>query len=309
MKTNLNRFESVSDGCKTYRKPKHYPKVTIAIGIIGKQDGQRPAIVLASDSQTTYGAPKSLDAQKLACVNFKDAQIAIAQAGSSQLGDKVIDGMKKVAKGMNLENSETGALVAQQSLREVRQQLLEVKKVFSYSEMKQIFLDNPLELIVAYYFNRHPYMFTLDIDRGMFFRVKTPSVAIGIGGDLGKFLLAEFANPDPAFQFAWPISIAVVEKVIDSINGCGRPTRVALSCPMPEVIANRYEEENKPYDKSLVLIIDQDQIELMAEEIRTAEANKSDSHKKQMQTMLSNTWGKTEAFWRKKAKETGSDLN
>jgi hypothetical protein len=302
-------FSSVLAGCKPCWKPKHYPQVTIAIGIIGKQDGQRPAIVLASDSQTTYGAPKSLDAQKIAYVNFKDDQIIVAQAGSSQLGDKVIEGMVKIAKGMSFKNSETGALVAQQALREVRQQLLEAKKDFSYSDMKQICFDNSLELIVAYYFNRKPYMFTLDLERAMFFRVKSPTVAIGIGGDLGKFLLGEYAKVDPSFQYAWPISIDVVEKVIDNINGCGRPTRVSICFPMPQVIADQYIQAGKPFPQSLVTIVSQNEIEMMAEEIRTAEEKKSASHKEHMQKMLQNTWGKTEAFWQKKAHEAGADLN
>jgi len=179
----------------------------------------------------------------------------VTQAGSSQLGDKVVDRMGNIAKEKNLENCETGALVAQKALREIRQELMDVNKDsnFSYSDRKQMLLDNSLDLIVACYFNREPYMFTLDIDRAIWFQVKTPFAAIGIGGYLGEFLLREYAQADPKFQFAWPMSIAVVEKVIDNVNGCGQPIRAGIAYPMPSHIADADESDKEPYPQSLVI--------------------------------------------------------
>ena len=174
--------------------------VTIGIGIIGKQDGQRPAIIFASDSQTTYGAPKSLDAQKISIVDFKDAQIMVNQAGSAQLGDRVIDEMRKIARDRELENCESGAEVAQQAIREIRKQLFEIKKDAPYSDAKQICLDNPLELIVAYYFNREPFMFTVDIDRAIYFRLKSAFASIGIGDIWQNFYFANTPKPTRNFN-------------------------------------------------------------------------------------------------------------
>ncbi len=52
----------------------------------------------------------------------------VNQAGSAQLGDRVIDEMRKIARDRELENCESGAEVAQQAIREIRKQLFEIKK-------------------------------------------------------------------------------------------------------------------------------------------------------------------------------------
>ena len=104
-------FDGIS--LERWRKMRHRirktkPQVTIAIGLISRKKGH-PQIIFASDSQTTYGAAKSLDAQKISIVNFGYAQILVAQAGSADLADKAIEIMRKKAKDVRLENSETVA--------------------------------------------------------------------------------------------------------------------------------------------------------------------------------------------------------
>src|SRR2546423_14321180 len=118
---------------QTYRKPKS-PKVTIAIGLIGKLRREGDSIAVLSDSQTTYGAAKSLDAQKISVIAFPDAQVLVAQAGSSDLADKAIEIMQKRAKDQVLEDYETVAKVAQESVREVRTHLIEIHQGCNFSD-------------------------------------------------------------------------------------------------------------------------------------------------------------------------------
>ena len=94
---DTNSLESLGRLPYRFRKLNRRPKVTIAIGVISdnqttdkRYPEKRPAIFLASDSQTTYaGATKTLDAQKIVPITFIDGQALVAQSGSSERGDKV----------------------------------------------------------------------------------------------------------------------------------------------------------------------------------------------------------------------------
>ena len=96
--------------------------MTIAIGLVSNPKGRPPLIVFASDSQTTYGAAKSLDAQKISVVNFKDAQVLVAQAGSADLADKAIEIMRKKAKEVKLECDDTVAQVSNHPIVRLKNQ-------------------------------------------------------------------------------------------------------------------------------------------------------------------------------------------
>jgi hypothetical protein len=73
-----NHLESGAGWCKPYRKPYREPKVTIAIGLISKQK-EVPQIIMASDSQSTYGAAKRINPNKISIVAFADADVLVAQ--------------------------------------------------------------------------------------------------------------------------------------------------------------------------------------------------------------------------------------
>ncbi len=54
-------------------------------------------------------------------------------------------------------------------------------------------------------------MFTVDIDMCMAIPVKTAYIAIGGGKNMGEFLLREYAQAVPDFEFGDVIAAAVVE--------------------------------------------------------------------------------------------------
>lgn len=102
--------------------------MTIAIGLIADNRARasdkpttekRPAIFLASDSQTTYaGANKTLNAQKVIAINFLDGQVLVAQSGSSELGDKVIELLENSATDKILD-CDTVIKTVQECVRDV----------------------------------------------------------------------------------------------------------------------------------------------------------------------------------------------
>jgi 20S proteasome alpha/beta subunit len=227
-----------------HRIRKTKPLVTIAIGLISKPKGRPPHMIFASDSQTTYGAAKSLDAQKISIVNFADAQVLVAQAGMAELSDKAIEIMRKKAKDVPLENSETVAKITVESVREIRNHFYELNKgcVSSDEGWKRFFLEqNYFQLLVGYYFDRKPFMFTVDIDMCFAIPVNHPYKAIGIGRDYAETLVREYLQVDPDFEYAQIIAAAVVEKTIDNIDGCGRPTWLGVAYPQQEEVLEQYK--------------------------------------------------------------------
>jgi 20S proteasome alpha/beta subunit len=278
-----------------FRKHKPRPKVTIAIGLINSKKSHPPHMIFASDSQTTYGAAKSLDAQKLSVVNFADAQILVAQAGLAELADAAIEIMRKKAKDVPLENEETVPKIVQESVRELRNHFLELNKGCNFTEdgWKSFFRDeNAFTLLFGYYFNRKPFLYTIDIDWCRPIPVKHPYKAIGIGGNYGETLLREYLQVDPDFEYAQIIATAVIEKTIDNIDGCGRPTWLGIVCPQTEDVLEQYRQLKEawksktrnpdgPFFKSVAVLQTQDVIRWITEELKTEE-NKFLAQRKEM---------------------------
>ena len=175
-------------------KPEKRKKVTIAIGLISKPKGLAPSIIFASDSQTTYGSTKSLDAQKISIIDFADTQVLVAQAGTAELADKAIEIMRKLAKDTPFENEETVSKIAVQAIREIRNHLkeLNIGCVTTEDGWKRFFYEqNYFQLLVGCFYNWKPYMFTVDIDTCMSIPVKNQYAAIGGGKNMGEFLIRE----------------------------------------------------------------------------------------------------------------------
>jgi hypothetical protein len=284
MQNRPNRLEQnvlagVSGGCKTYRKPKQRPKVTIAIGLIsGSQHGAnflRPTIFLASDSQTTRGATKSLDTQKISIVSFPEYEILIAQAGSAELADKTIEVLRGKANGTRVENMETILRTIQDSIREIRSHLTSINQDcgFSADDWKRFFIeDNYFQLLVAFYYDRKPHLYTVDINWCLAIPAKSNYCAIGIGKDMGEFLIREHLLADPDLALAFSISVSVIEKTIDNVDGCGRPVWVGMSFPMPESMIASYKHTDRPYEKSMASLVNREVIDLMGPELKDLES-------------------------------------
>jgi len=253
--TNPNNFMRDNENNLAIMRSKPWkcpsrPKVTIAIGIISKHkphpDHKGGQIVLASDSQTTYpSGQKRLDAQKINVVRFADSKILIAQAGSAELADKAIEVLRRDSKNIKVENAESVPKAIQAALREVRNELKESYQGCNFTDdaWKRFFReDNFFTLLVGYYFDAQPYLCTVDIDWCIAIPVKGQFKAIGSGASLGEFLLKEYSETFPDFEYSDIIATAVVEKVSDNVDGCGKPTWVGIARHSEESIAEGLQE-------------------------------------------------------------------
>jgi 20S proteasome alpha/beta subunit len=200
--------------------------VTIIAGIIAKD-----AIVLASDSQTTFGTTKRLDVQKISVIEFANAAALVAESGAAEQSGMAVEILKKKALGTKLTDYAMVAELAQASLREVRNYLIKLNEGCNFSDEKweRYFRDdNQVELMVANYFDGKPYIYTVNLHTCMASRAKLNYEAIGCGGNLGGYLLDELSYPGMDSRLASAIAVYVVETVKKHDAYCGGQTKVAL---------------------------------------------------------------------------------
>jgi 20S proteasome alpha/beta subunit len=208
------------------RKKKRKNPVTIIVGIISETE-----IVLASDSQTTYGTAKRSDVEKISVVEFSNATALVAESGAAQLSGKVVEILQEKAKGKELTDYRMVAELTQESLREVRNSLVKLNEGCNFSEDKweRYFRDeNPVELMVAHYFGDKPYIYTVDLFTCTANKAKLHYEAIGCGSNLGGYLLSELSYPKMDSELATAIAVHVVESVKKHDAYCGGATKVAI---------------------------------------------------------------------------------
>jgi 20S proteasome alpha/beta subunit len=211
--------------------------VTLIIGIVCK-DG----IVLAADSQTTkgisFGAAKSCSTDKINVIEFENGKALVAESGSASLSNSVIEAMHRKAKGVKIENELTIAKLAEDSVREIRSSITNLHPTNTAPENWQDFFSrdiNYFELMIAYYFDQTPCLYTLNPLWCIPIKVTSYFDTSGIASDLANYILKEHTEPKMDSEFASVIAVKVIEDAIEYVEGCGSPTKVAIiKPPMPQ---------------------------------------------------------------------------
>jgi hypothetical protein len=216
---------------RRFYKPSPQPKVTIAIGIISKQvrwgEGE---IVLAADSQTTFpeDGTKDLLAEKIHIIQFKNGKALIAQSGMLRPAATALAMIKDRAANTVIENQDTVGTVIRTAIRDHRKELL-AEWHFTDDRMKSYLkMDVYYEFLVASYFNGNARLSHIDIYNCNFSPMEKQYAAIGTGSDLAKYLLKEFKDADPQFEYGDLIATSVIEKVKENVDGCGGKTHVGI---------------------------------------------------------------------------------
>jgi 20S proteasome alpha/beta subunit len=210
---------------KPFRKRKRKAIVTIITGIICN-DG----IVLASDSQTTFGTQKQCDTNKINPVQFVNGWALVAESGDAELSQKAVATFQEFASVLNPTSEKEIIFKAEQAVKSVRQQQIALYQGqnFSLEEWQQEFRDNrPFELMIAFYFNKTPHLYTLSLSTGIAHKINLHYAAIGCGSNLGGYLLAELSTPEMPSYLATPISVYIVESVKKHDAFCGGATKIA----------------------------------------------------------------------------------
>jgi hypothetical protein len=255
-------------------------KVTIAIGLIHKFKTQNhpqggfqrlPAIWMASDSQTTHASTKRENPNKINIIDFENGQILVAQSDSVEIGDRVIEILKKKANGKMMVDADTAINTVREALVEVRSALLEINKGQSIDLEKFFWTENRLNLLIGYYFNEQPYLYKIEICRAIPTWIKSFE-SIGGGEILGYFLIKEYAKADPDFEYGLPIAVSVVDKVIENVDGCGSPTWVGHVFPVPDKMMVHGPSGVSTKYQCFCGMLPQSETELLSQELKKSNA-------------------------------------
>lgn len=281
--------------------PPRRPKVTVAIGLLCQD-----CIIVASDSQTTRGAVKNQHAQKISVIDFADSQILVAEAGVADLSEAAIAEIRAKAAGKPLNHPNEVTEIVKSSVQNVHKHFWELNHLSGrpQEEAKWFFADPDynFSLIVAFYYDNRPYLYTINLSRCLPIETVRHYEAIGIGRDLGEYLMDENIPTKVAFEDAYPMLVYVVEKVIDNVDGCGRPTWVGFAVPIDYETRLVREKIGKPFHKNLAFKISREEIDSVVEELKMAEPDDTAARKQRIKAIMEKvTKKRMDRFWHQKS--------
>jgi len=205
--------------------------VTLIVGIICK-DG----IVLAADSQTTKGsyegAAKVVGTEKISVVEFANGSALVAESGAASISGAAIEIFKRKAAKKEIVDDMTVARTAEEAVREIRARIESLyPKNLPLREWQDFFYQpvNNFELMVAFYHNGKPFIYTLE--PASCIPVTSPTAYFftsGIASNLATYVLKEHTQKDMDYEFASVVAIKVVKAAIDNVEGCGEPIKAAV---------------------------------------------------------------------------------
>ena len=205
--------------CKPKRKP-----VTLIVGIVC-QDG----IVVAGDSQTTWGTGKSWSTNKMKEVDCVTGRALVAESGSVFTSGLVVERFCELAKNAELFNRDGLRSVAAAAVRDVRNQLQAPLFECSAEEFQEHIFRNDLEceLMIAHY-EDGPTIDTIKLSQGVASRAKHFFEAVGSGSDLANYVLTDLCAPGMNFNEATLIAAHVVGVAKRHDPYCGGPTKLGV---------------------------------------------------------------------------------
>src|ERR1043165_1151921 len=212
------------------RKPKRKP-ATLILGIVCK-DG----IVVASDSQTTWGSGKSWDAKKMTEMDYPYGKVLVAEAGAVITSSKTVECLGELAKDGHLFDKHGLRELAEKAIKKTRDDLRHQQFDCTSEEFREFLIVEELncELMMAHYEGKEPRIDTITLNLGLANRAKSFFEAVGTGGDLASCLLTDLCTPELECNIASVIAVHVVEKVKRHDPYCGGPTKIGiLRMPKP----------------------------------------------------------------------------
>src|SRR5262249_48347636 len=99
------------------------------------------------------------------------------------------------------------------------------------------------ELMIAYYFQGKPQLYTIDLVFGMASKANGHFATIGCARTLGDYMLTEHVTPEMTLDFASIITLFTIETVKRHDAACGGPVRLAAVIPSPKFGKNSVYKE------------------------------------------------------------------
>lgn len=206
------------------RKPKRPKPVTLIVGIIYKEE-----IVLACDSQTSWGNTKRTDTQKIVPVFFQgNTGCLIGQSGDATGAARTIEMIQQAASKTTMDDYRKPADIAEDALREFKQNLIRLNNWENDRDYANHFLqENAFNLLIAYRYKDKGYLFEIDSYMGIATR-KQNHACIGCGATVAEFIISRSYHPDMESHEALVTAIYAVEEVKKVDAFCGGPTKIGL---------------------------------------------------------------------------------
>jgi len=148
--------------------------VTLIIGIIC-----RDGIVVASDSQTTYGGRKRNDTEKIDRVKFKNAEALIAQAGDTEWGTIVVEHVKDEAAQKEIDDRWALAYMVDGQVDALQRRYMKGFDILNpkSEDFKNTFEGHKMSFMMAHYHDEKPFIFTHHFPGGRSSRRRTARAA------------------------------------------------------------------------------------------------------------------------------------
>lgn len=198
--------------------------MTIVIGIKCAS-----GIVVACDSRTTDPTGLVRDnANKIHVITFQDTNTAIvAEAGNEALSSRTVEMISTIAKERRIIDYRTMASCAEESVAQLKHQIREQYRGTS-EELQRHFESYAFELMIAYYHEGRPYLFTLDFVQGLAIKRDRLHHSIGCGSMLADFLLDGIDVVNFGTGEGMWTAVYAVEEVKKFDPRCGGKTRSAV---------------------------------------------------------------------------------
>ena len=214
-----NAFRT-NPGCRT--TPKGKP-VTLIVGIVCQD-----SLVIACESQFTYGTRKEVDAIKTSRIDFKNNTIVVAEAGMVAESSRAVDFMRKMAGDVEITNDDSVMDVAERGVRKLRSNLLDGFGGHTSSEdswRKYLMENHNFELMIGLMRGDRPSLFTINLYQAV--AIRHPRYAFcGCGDGIADFIFKDLEIKDLSWKEANVMAIYAIEKAKDRDVACGGATRL-----------------------------------------------------------------------------------
>lgn len=201
--------------------------VTLLIGIKCKD-----AVVLASDSQITYGTSKRNDGAKMEIIGFGLHPVIVAQSGDVIMSNRFVDILRSMVIKYGNEPKDAAFVAEKASLamRELRREQREVHFNCSSEELTEIFRKSGADcaILLGFFINKTPHLVSVNLGMATAQIVRYDYEAEGCGAALGLYLLEEIFSRNISQRAAALLAVYIVEMVKRHDAMCGGQTKVLI---------------------------------------------------------------------------------
>lgn len=214
--------------CRSASSKPKFPAVTILIGFTA-----RDAVVLASDSQTTYlglGA-KDLDAKKVVSVALPSGgSVALAKCGSLAVADYFQEQFEILLAHASITHTRAIADLAEAAMRTTHRRLLLGlrEEGASPDELRQQLCDNDCECLLGYMQDEKPNLYSLNLQSLLAIKICGPFHVTGSGANLARSILSGFDLSGMSSTESLAVAAYAIEITKKFDEYCSGKTQIAV---------------------------------------------------------------------------------